>query len=58
MDLHCVGEPIRMKQLAIRGASLMTPALSEEDLKYVLGKLGVLAAFNDTEIHNTVGATS
>lgn len=47
-----------MKQLAIRGASLMTPALSEEDLKYVLGKLGVLAAFNDTEIHNTVGATS
>jgi hypothetical protein len=40
-----------MKQLAIRGASLMTPARSEENLKEVLGKLGVLAAFNDAEIH-------
>jgi hypothetical protein len=40
-----------MKQLAIRGASLMTPTLSEEDLKGVLGKLGVLAAFNDAEVH-------
>jgi hypothetical protein len=44
-------EAIRMKQLAIRGASLMTPARSEENLKEVLGKLGVLAAFNDAEIH-------
>jgi hypothetical protein len=40
-----------MKQLAIRGATLTTPALSEEDLKDVLGKLGVLAVFNDAEIH-------
>jgi hypothetical protein len=30
---------------------LTTPALSEEDLKDVLGKLGVLAVFNDGEIH-------
>jgi hypothetical protein len=44
-------EAIRMKQLAIRGATLTTPALSEEDLKDVLGKLGVLAVFNDAEIH-------
>jgi hypothetical protein len=28
----------------------MTPACSEEDLKGVLGKLGVVAAFNDAEV--------
>jgi hypothetical protein len=41
-----------MKRLPMRGASLMTPALSEEDLKDVLGKLGVVAAFNDAEVHD------
>ena len=40
-----------MKRLPIRGTSLMTPALSEEDLKDVLGKLSVVAAFNDAEVH-------
>jgi hypothetical protein len=40
-----------MKQLPIHGATLMTPARSEEDLKDVLGKLGVTATFNDVEIH-------
>jgi hypothetical protein len=40
-----------MKRLPIRGTSLMTPALSEEDLKDVLGKLGIVAAFNDAEVH-------
>jgi hypothetical protein len=40
-----------MKRLPIRGTSLMTPALSEEDLKDVLCKLGVAAAFNDADVH-------
>jgi hypothetical protein len=43
-------EAIRMKRLPIRGASLMTPALSEEDLKDVLGKLGAVEAFNDAKV--------
>jgi hypothetical protein len=40
-----------MKQLPIRGVSLMTPQLSEDELKRILGKLGVIAAFSDAEVH-------
>jgi hypothetical protein len=40
-----------MKRLPIRVASLVTPQLSEDELKSVLGKLAVIATFSDTEVH-------
>jgi hypothetical protein len=39
-----------MRQLPIRGASLATPAQSKGELREVLGKLGVIAAFSDADV--------
>jgi hypothetical protein len=50
--VHCfAGANSSMKQLPIRGVSLMTPQLSEDELKSVLGKLGVIAALSHAEVH-------
>lgn len=40
-----------MKQLPIRGASTATPVRSEKELECVLGKLGVVQAFDATAVH-------
>jgi hypothetical protein len=40
-----------VKRLPITGASVATPALSEDELKRALGELGVSEFFDDTEIH-------
>jgi hypothetical protein len=41
-----------MKRLSIRGASLLTPARTEDELKLALGKLGVANSFDDAAIHD------
>lgn len=41
----------QMKRLPIRGASVATPAESEDKLKHALGKLGVAYAFDDEAVH-------
>jgi hypothetical protein len=40
-----------MRKLPIRGASSVSPILSEDELKNVLGRLGVAAALSDTDVH-------
>jgi hypothetical protein len=40
-----------MKRLNTRGSSLMTPKLSEGELKHALGKLGVAAVFSDADVY-------
>ena len=40
-----------MKQLPIRGASVVTPSLGEDELKQALAKLGVKAVYSDADVH-------
>ncbi|HEY2526888.1 MAG TPA: hypothetical protein VGJ20_02900 [Xanthobacteraceae bacterium] len=39
-----------MKRLPIRGSSVATPWLGEDELKQALSKLGVIAVFRDADI--------
>jgi hypothetical protein len=41
-----------MKRLPIRGASLLTPARTEDELKFALGELGVADSFDEAGIHD------
>src|SRR5689334_22264564 len=41
-----------MRRLPKRGATLLTPRGTEDDLKVALGELGVANCFDDAAIHN------
>jgi len=40
-----------MKQLPIRGASVATPKLGEDELRRALSQLGVIAVYSDADVH-------
>jgi len=42
--------PWAMKQLPIRGATVVTPSLGEDELKQALSQLGVIAVYSDADV--------